>query len=343
MRSDGRKNSELPIANPLRKYKGRVVFQGNTVTDQNWEWAMFQEVASQPASMQASKCCDAYGSLPGHIIEQADATQAYTQAELGGVPTYIRIPREYWPKEWFDKHGQPKYRDPVCRLIKALYGHPESGAYWEKHCEKQLLAIGFHECNEWKSCFFHEKLKVFLIVYVDDFKMAGKKENVQILWKQIQETTKIDGQDHTIVLDEPEPIGRFLGCEHRYFEKDVTWHGEKLTSMGCNAKNGAIENIEEHKKERKRRKVRGIYYDMTAFMQECVTLYGSLTGIDTATLPRATTPFVESSGKDFGIGTEANDDVITEEAITSLRRIFQNEDGSRVAAAASKTKKEKST
>jgi hypothetical protein len=42
------KNSELPVGHPKRKYKGRVVFQGNRVTNQNWEAAIFQDLGSWP-------------------------------------------------------------------------------------------------------------------------------------------------------------------------------------------------------------------------------------------------------------------------------------------------------
>ena len=31
--------------------------------------------------------------------------------------------------EWFKKG----YKNPVCLLVRALYGHPESGAHWERH------------------------------------------------------------------------------------------------------------------------------------------------------------------------------------------------------------------
>ena len=41
--------------NPARKFKGRVVFLGNQVRDQNWEMAMFQELGGNPATMGASK------------------------------------------------------------------------------------------------------------------------------------------------------------------------------------------------------------------------------------------------------------------------------------------------
>ncbi len=40
------KGSELPIGDPATKFKGRVVFQGNSVGDENWEAAMFQEFLS---------------------------------------------------------------------------------------------------------------------------------------------------------------------------------------------------------------------------------------------------------------------------------------------------------
>ena len=65
------KGSELPESDPRRKYKHRVVFQGNNVVNQNWEAALFQDLGSSPASMEAGKAADAYGSLPGHDLEQA--------------------------------------------------------------------------------------------------------------------------------------------------------------------------------------------------------------------------------------------------------------------------------
>ena len=72
------KGSELPLGDPARKYKGRVVFQGNQAKDENWEVAMFQDHSSCPATMEAGKACDLFGSLDGHDIQQSDAEQAYT-------------------------------------------------------------------------------------------------------------------------------------------------------------------------------------------------------------------------------------------------------------------------
>ncbi len=91
------KNYELEEGNPARKYKGRVVFQGNDVIDENWDVAMFQELSSNPATMEAAKAADCYGLAPGHELWQADAERAYTQARLGGITTWFRLPRDQWP------------------------------------------------------------------------------------------------------------------------------------------------------------------------------------------------------------------------------------------------------
>lgn len=70
------KGSELPTNDPRRKFKYRVVFQGNIVTNQQWEWAMFQDLGSSPASRQAGKNVDGYACFPEHVCQQSDAEQA---------------------------------------------------------------------------------------------------------------------------------------------------------------------------------------------------------------------------------------------------------------------------
>ena len=181
------KGSELPQGDPLRKFKGRTVFQGNNVKDENNDTALFSELGSSPATMEAGKTLDAYGHMPGNVCEQADGKQAYTQTRLKGAETWVRLPRERWPKGW---HG--KFKDPVVRLVLALYGHPDSGGFWEQHCEKMLKEVGFHLVfpAAWPSVFFHPDLKLLLAVYVDDFKMAGPKGNMAKGWELI--ASKID-------------------------------------------------------------------------------------------------------------------------------------------------------
>ena len=53
------------------------------VRDEIHEAALFNELGSSPATLDGAKAVDAYGLLPGHDEEAADAKQAYTQALLG--------------------------------------------------------------------------------------------------------------------------------------------------------------------------------------------------------------------------------------------------------------------
>ena len=81
-----------------------------------------------------------------------------------------------------------KFKDPVCPLRLALYGHPDSGGHWEAHCEKIVTERGFVPISreDWRSVFWHPKLKLMLVVYVDDFKLAGPKENLSTGWELLR-------------------------------------------------------------------------------------------------------------------------------------------------------------
>ena len=70
------KGSELPLGDPMRKFKGRTVFQGNNVKDEAADVALFAELGSSLANMEAGKALDAYGSMPGNRTSQGDGKQA---------------------------------------------------------------------------------------------------------------------------------------------------------------------------------------------------------------------------------------------------------------------------
>ena len=91
--------------------------------------------------------CHFYGCAPGSELSTADGVQAYVQATLGGKPTYVEIPRAHWPCEWV-RRG---YRRPVVPLVKALYGHPNAGAFWESECRDRVLALGYLAFEAWPS------------------------------------------------------------------------------------------------------------------------------------------------------------------------------------------------
>jgi hypothetical protein len=202
----GLKGSELPKEDPGRKWKGRFVFRGSCVKDEMNNNAIFDELSSSPATLEASKAVDAYGLIPGNSSSQCDAEQAYVQSKLGGTETWVRIPKERWPPEW------KKFRRPVVKLRLALYGHPDAGGYWEAHCKEKLVAGGFTPVPDWNSMYWHKALKLLLMVYVGDFKMSGPAANLEKGWKIIRESIK---------TDEPQAPGKCLGCDHIIREMQI--------------------------------------------------------------------------------------------------------------------------
>ena len=127
--------------------------------------------------MAAMKFMDYIGRIDGNTCQDFDAIKAYAQVKLDSLvellgedvqaETWITLPRERRPRYW-DNIDQP-----VCPLLRNLYGHPLAGLIWEKHCQKAILKAGFEKIPGWECLYVHRKQKLFLSVYVDDFRMAG--------------------------------------------------------------------------------------------------------------------------------------------------------------------------
>ena len=72
---------------------------------------------------------------------------------------------------------------PVYRLKKALYGHPDAGTYWEQTCDQHVRSVGFEPVGEeWPSCYRHAQLNLLLVIYVDDFEMVGPIPSMAVGW-----------------------------------------------------------------------------------------------------------------------------------------------------------------
>ena len=187
------------------KYKGRICYRGDCAIDQNGAYAVYQELSASPTGIHSAKSNLCYGCLPGHKTTQVDAIRAYVQTKLKSKhPTWIRIPHLLRPKKW----GR-KYTAPMCRLVMALYGHPESGAHWEKHLTESIITCGGYALEEHPSSFCFPNEELMLSVYGDDLNMSGPAAEHEKVWAKLS-----DPNIGRIKIDEPEDLDRFLGRKH---------------------------------------------------------------------------------------------------------------------------------
>ena len=187
------KNHQLPKDDPRRKFKGRGVLLGNQVKNENFEAALFQDLGNSPATFEASRWADFFGCLPGNSVQMADAIQAYIQALLTGIACWVELPEDAWPDEILARIRKIGLRRPMCRLRKALYGHPDSGTMWEKHCDTSVNSVEFDPVGpEWPGMYYHKKLNLLLVIYVDDLKMAGPTQHLKKGWDMLRSKLRIE-------------------------------------------------------------------------------------------------------------------------------------------------------
>ena len=194
------------------------------VKDNSGSYAVFTEQGSSASQMTAAKI------MAYHFqIARLRWDKQQTQYQL--IPTsengrcfpkilkirksecpdiWIRLPRHKWPKSW------SSMEDPVVPLERNLYGHPLAGLLWERQFEKVLLKHGWEKIPNWECLFVHCEKGLFLSVYVDDIKLAGKKHNIDPMWKVLNK--EVDLGEPTSFLDHV-----YLGCTQRQCEisKDI--------------------------------------------------------------------------------------------------------------------------
>ena len=154
---------------------------------------------------------DIISRLPGCAGQAADAVSAETQVKMEDAlkllknpksecpDIWIRLPRHKWPKSW------SSIEDPAVALERNLYGHLFARLLWEKQYEKILKQHGWEKVSNWECLFVHLVKGLFLSVHADDIKLAGKKQNINPMWKVPNK--EVDLGEPTSFLDHV-----YLGC-----------------------------------------------------------------------------------------------------------------------------------
>jgi hypothetical protein len=127
---------------------------------------------------------------------------------MTGPPTFTSLPKKWWPQHW------QNFKDPVCRLDKALYGHPKAGDIWGAALAEHLKARGFSPVEGWPSVFCKDLADngiMVVVAYVDDLLFLGTNG----MSKEISALREL------VQMEDPEPLAKYLGCNHRITKKTV--------------------------------------------------------------------------------------------------------------------------
>ena len=181
------------------------MLRGDIVKDDSGYHAVFTEQGSSASQMTAAKAMDIISRLPSRLPgcagQAADAVSAYTQVKMEDAPSLLKIPGSECPDIWIrlPKHKWPKswssMEDPVVPLERNLYGHPLAGLLWERQFEKVFVETRLGKSFFNWACLFVN----FLSVFVDDVKVAGKKQNINPTWKILVKGEPTSFLDHVYV------------------------------------------------------------------------------------------------------------------------------------------------
>ena len=174
-------------------------------------------------------------------------------------------------------------KDPVVLLERNLYGHPLAGQLWERKFDNVLLEHGWAKVPNWECFFVNREKRLFLSVYVDDVKLAGKKQNIVPLWKVLMKD--VDLGEPTSFLDHV-----YLGCTQREFQssKDIVDNYRSMFESKISA--GATEKLLCSRKPDA--DISSWSYDMEGHAKKCVERYLGLANQTTQQLYKVATPCV---------------------------------------------------
>ena len=219
--------------------------------------------------------------------KQQDAVSAYTQVKNEDAHKLLKIPKSECPDIWIrlPRHKWPK-TCPVWKiqlfLLKGICTVILWLDLWERQFEKFLLKHGLEKIPNWECLFVHRETGLFSSVYVDDIKLAGKKENLDPMWKLLNK--KVDLGEPTSFLDHEN-----LGCTQRQCQTSKDTVGNYRTMFESRISAGGVEKLPFPQNLR----VSSWSYDMAGHAKKCVERYCELANKTTQQLYKVSTPCID--------------------------------------------------
>ena len=163
-------------------------------------YAEFTERRPSASQMAAAKVLDVIARLPGGAGQASDAELSMSACPDLDTSSTIQI----------GQHLGRISKNSRVPLGRNVYGHPLAGLLWGRQVKKVLLESGWCEAPTWE----HRQQGLFISVCVNDIDMAGKKQNLEPMWKMLM--NKVPLEKPKTFLDQV-----YLGCTQRRRQKNV--------------------------------------------------------------------------------------------------------------------------
>ena len=285
------KNSELEPQ--FQKYKGRILLRGDIVKDDSGSYAVFTEQGSPATQKTAARIMEIMSRLPRRAGQAADAVPAYTQVKMEDAPTLFKnskvslsryldsSTKTQIPKSWY-LYGRSS-RSSWTKSVRSSFGRTITRKAIR---ESSIKKYGWGKVSKFGIIIsLTEKNWPFLSVYVDDFKMAGKTENLGPTWKFLMKD--VDLEAPTSFLDHV-----YLGCTQRECEtsKDIVDNYKHMFESRISA--GAVEELPETRASGKldANTISSWCYDIEGHAKTCVERYCELANKTTQQWYKVATP-----------------------------------------------------
>ena len=254
-----------------------ILLRCDIVKDDSGAYAVFNEQGSSASQMTAAKVMDV--NARRRISTRPKSKWKMHHRYWNFQSQNVQILGYAYRNTNGPNHAWSSMEDP---LVPLLYGHPLTGLLWEKQFEKILLKHGWEKIPHWECLFVHREKGLFLSVYVDDIKFAGKKQNLDPMWKVLNK--EVDLGEPTSFLDHV-----YLGCTQRQCEvsKDIvdnyrTMFESRISAVGTE-KLPYSENL----------RISSWSYDMAGHAKKCVERYCELANKTTQQLYKVSTPCID--------------------------------------------------
>ena len=201
-----------------------------------------EQGASAAPRLQRQYFQDTISRLQAMAEEANEAVPAHTQVRVSETLRWLRLPKKECCQVWtrLPPSRRPNNWDtieePVVPLERNLYGHLLAGQLWEREFVKVLLGHGWEKFQIGNAFIVNREKGLLLSVYVDDFKLAGKKQNIDRMWNVHMK--ELDLGEPTSFLDHV-----FLGWTQRECEtsKDIVDNYRNMFESKISA--GATEKL----------------------------------------------------------------------------------------------------